>query len=81
MSSSYVVVEEPSLPMRTVLVPSLLLTDLLDALESSELEFGLSDDETVRVSTDLVTAMDAWFGEDEEPAESEQDWETGFPGQ
>ncbi len=66
MSQSYIVVEEPSLPKNTVLVPSLLLTDLLDTLEFTNLEFGLSEDETVRVSTDLVSAMDAWFGGEED---------------
>jgi hypothetical protein len=64
MFSSYLVVEEPSLPPGTVLVPSLLLTDLVDALEGSRLEFGLSGDDTVRLSSDVLTALDAWCADE-----------------
>lgn len=66
MFSSYLVVEEPSLPRGTVLVPSFLLTELLDALETSPLEFGLSQDDTVRVSSDMLAALDEWCEEEVE---------------
>lgn len=60
MLHSLLVVEVPELPARTVLVPTLLLPDLLEALEFTRLEYGISHDETVRVSSDMFEAMDAW---------------------
>lgn len=69
MFSSYVVVEEPSLPAGTVLVPSLLLTELVDSLETTTLEFGLSADEKVRVSSDMLSALDAWYADEDVPEE------------